>query len=112
MKSINEVRLELAKYLFNDWKNMARGLLIGGHLSEWKRHKYERGLVKWELLEPMYQLAYLDKADEILSHCICNLDTLMHINFNDGDISQSKDTPVVMTRGGDEENETDEAGLA
>lgn len=113
MKSKEDVKLELAKYLFNDWKDLARGLLVGGHLRDAKRIKYSQGLVKWEMLEPMYQLAYLNKADEILKHCLCNLDTLMHINFNDGDISQSKDNPRDHSvRGGDEENERAEAGLA
>ena len=83
MKPYEDVKLELAKYLFEDWKALARGLLVGGHLKETKRLKYSRGLVKWEMLEPMYQLAYLNKAEEILKHSLCNLDTLMDKNFNE-----------------------------
>lgn len=83
MKDTNELRLDIAKYLFEDWKNLARGLLVGGHLSDSKRRQYDMGMVKWHMLEPMYQEAYLRRADEILQHCACNLDTLAHICFNE-----------------------------
>lgn len=83
MKDTNELRLDLAKYLFNDWKDLARGLLVGGHLSDTKRLQYDMGMVKWEMLDEMYQIAYLRRADEIIQHCICHIDTLIHIAFNE-----------------------------
>ena len=85
MKPTNELRLEIAKYLYELWKIDARSLQIGGHLDKAKAKQYEKLITKWELLDPMYQINFLENVDEILKICVCNMDTLAHICFNENE---------------------------
>jgi hypothetical protein len=77
-----ELKLYIAKYLHGYWKDNIRPLLIGGHLSEKKRHQYSMGMHKWELIEPQYQRTYLTDAENLMKVFACNLDALMEYSFN------------------------------
>lgn len=84
MKEPEELRQSIAKYLYELWKQDSRSLLIGGYLKEPKRQQYDLMTTKWGLLDPMYKDNFLSNADEIINQCLCNVDTLVHMSFNDG----------------------------
>jgi len=82
MKPYDELKLELAKFLHEYWKEFARPLLLGSHLSETKHNQYAQGMCKWFLLQDKYKKIYLRDADSILRTASCNVATLADHFFN------------------------------
>ena len=67
--SHDDLTRQVAVVLHEIWKQFARPLLLGGHLTVVKSVQYDRVMGSFDELEPYYQNSYLTQARDIVQLC-------------------------------------------
>ena len=68
--SYEDLTRQVAVVAHDEWKRMARMLLLGGHLDLAKAQQYDRGMCPFEDLDAHYQRNYLFYARDIVQLCL------------------------------------------